>query len=478
MKALTRAARAAFSLAALALFALPGTATAQSQPSDAYVLRPGQLRLQVGAVYTGYDQRFGASGSEPLAAPLRQPLTAATFAPLAPLSADIANFLAATASQPGAGPVALDDSTFTLGTPDIQLFESLVRTPLQLSLGILPRLEIGVSVPILRGEQMLQRFTLADGTLGANPDADANAALLARIGAQWEALGRSAFLPTEGSELGMELQARVSAATGGDSLQLPTLPGDTTLFQGQLLEAFGVPGIRSRIDRYRLGDVQLLARMRLLSTFGDAPIPPTTARGLHLRSTLIAGLRLPTGSASDTVELLPFPYDIGFTGYSAGVVNDIFVGQRVWTTAGIRMVSLGSAEVMRVPAPPSSPLSVLGPPSAFRITRGSELEVRIAPRIRLLEAVSLGAEYLWESTGATRLEAVGEGGTIEVEGGSGQRLGIGLLYSTLPAFAEGRSGVPVEVELRYQRSLAGPAGVPDTGFAVFEARVLPRLWGR
>jgi hypothetical protein len=121
---------------------------------------------------------------------------------------------------------------------------------------------------------------------------------------------------------------------------------------------------------------------------------------------------------------------------------------------------------------------VLGPPSAFRITPGSELEVRIAPRIRLLEAVSLGAEYLWESTGATRLEAVGEGGTIEVEGGSGQRLGIGLLYSTLPAFAEGRSGVPVEVELRYQRSLAGPAGVPDTGFAVFEARVLPRLWGR
>jgi hypothetical protein len=478
MKALTRAARAAFSLVALALVALPGAAAAQSQPSDGYVLLPGQLRLQVGAVYTGYDERFGASASEPLATPLRQPLTAATFAPLAPLSAGLADFLAATASQPGTGPITLDDATFTLGTPDIQRFESLVRTPIELSLGILPRLEIGVSVPILRGEQTLQRFTLADGTLGANPDPEANAALLARIDAQWEALGRSTFLPTEDSELGMELQARVSAATGGDSLELPTAPGDTTIFQAQLLEAFGVPGIRSRVDRYRLGDAQILARARLLSTFGDAPIPPASARGLHLRSTLIAGLRLPTGSASDTVELLPFPYDIGYTGYSAGLVNDLFIGQRIWTTAGIRIVSLGSAEVMRLPAPPDSPLSEPGPPAAFRVTPGSQLDVRLAPRIRLLEAVSLGAEYLWERTGTTRLEAVGEGGTIEVEGGSGQRLGIGLLYSTLPAFAEGRSIVPVEVELRYQRSLAGPPGVPDTGFAVFEARVLPRLWGR
>lgn len=475
MKALSRAAAAAVTLIVLAN---PHAAVAQGQASDSYVLQPGQLRVQLGAAYSGYDERFGADGSEPLAAPLRQSLTAATFAPLLPLSTGLTAFLAATASQPGASAIAVDGTTLTLGTPDLELFESLVRAPIEISVGILPRVEVGVSVPVLRGEQMIQRFTIADGTVGANPNAEANAAVFAGIGAQWEALGRSPFLPTAGSALGTELQARVGALTDGGSLNLPTEPGDSSLIQDQLPSTFGVPGVRSRVDRYRLGDAQLLARVRLFSTFGDGPVPVDSARGTHLRSTLLLGLRLPTGAASDTVELLTYPYDIGYSGYSAGVLSDLFVGSRFWATMGVRIASFGGAEVTRLFAPPSVPLSVPGPPVGVRITPGSELEVRVAPRVRLVEGISLGAEYGWTRVGATKMEESAGSGSFQTAGGSGQRVGLGLRYSTLPAFAEGRSVVPMELELRYQRTTAGPEGAPDTGYAIFEARFLPRLWGR
>jgi hypothetical protein len=471
--------RAAAAVLTLLLLSLPRAGAAQVEGSDSYVLRPGQIRLRAGLQYAGYDERFGASGREALTAPFLQPLTPAVFAPLQPLSAGLADFFAATASQPGAEPVAFDAAMLSLGTPDLRLFESVVRTPLELSLGILPRVEIGVSVPLLRGEQMLERFTLADGTVGANPDVPGNAAILGGIGAQWEELGRSGFLPTASSELGMALQARVEALTGGASLALPTAPGDTALFQSQLVSAYGVPGVRSRVDRIRLGDAQVLGRVMLLSNFGAAPVPADSARGAHFRSTLLLGLRLPTGVAPDTVELIPIGYDVGITGYSAGVVNDLFLGRRFWMTAGVSYASFGTSDVTRLFSPPATPLSALGPPVGVRLTPGSELRVRVAPRYRLLEGISLGAEYELHRVSAGRLEGGGEAGeAFELPGGTGQRVGAGLRYSTLPAAEEGRSLVPIELELRYQRSVAGTGGMPAAGYTVAEVRIMPRLWGR
>jgi hypothetical protein len=477
MKVHLRAAAAAFTLL---LLTLPRGAAAQVDASDSYVLRSGQIRLRAGMQYAGYDERFGPNGREPLAAPLLQPLTPLTFAPLRPLSAGLADFFTATGSQPGAGPFSLEAAPdLDLGTPDLRLFESVVSAPLELSVGVLPRVEIGVSVPLLRGEQMLERFTITGGNVGANPNAAANAALLGRIGAQWEALGRSTFLPTDSSVIGKALQARVRGLTGGESLQLPTEPGDTALFQSQLLSAYGVPGLRSRVDRLRPGDAQILGRVLLFSNFGAVPVPGDSARGTHFRSALLLGLRLPTGVAPDTVELLPIRYGVGLSGYSAGVVSDLFVGSRFWATLGVSYTSFGTSDETRLFSPPETPLSSLGPPVGVRLTPGSELQVRAAPRFRLAEAISLGAEYELDRTGATRLEGGGAAGeSFELAGGTGQRLGAGLRYSTLPAAEEGRSLFPLEIELRYQRLITGAGGAPAAGYAVAEFRLMPRLWGR
>jgi hypothetical protein len=457
-------------------FFLPGRAAAQVRASDSYVARPGQLRLQAGAEYTGYDHRYGTDGSEPLAGPLLQSLTASTYAPLQPLSSGLAAFFAATAGEPGATPVMVDDSTLTLGAPHLSLFESVTRMPISLSLGVLPRVELGVSVPILRGQQTLQRFVLADGTVGANPAADANAALLAGISAEWEALGSGGLLPTAESALGTELQARVRALTGGETLQLPSAAADTALFQQQLVTSFGVPPVRSRVDRPRMGDAEVFARLRLLSTFGEGAVPPREARGAHLRSTLLLGVRLPTGMKPDTVELFAYPYDIGLSGYSAGLLSDLFVGRRVRTTVGASFASYSGADVVRLFAPSATPLATGGPPVGARFTPGSALEVRVAPQLQLVEGIFVGVEYDWARVGASRLESGGV--ALETAGGSGQRLGFGLRYSTLPAYEEGRTKVPMEIDLRYQRSLAGPEGAPDTGYTTIQVQLLPRLWGR
>src|SRR5690606_14012020 len=93
--------------------------------------------------------------------------------------------------------------------------------PLSLSAGILPRLEVGASLPLLREEILPTRFGLSGGTLGANPDLDGNAELLALFGEEWGSLGASPLLPTDSSALGRELQRLVEARFPGEALDLP-----------------------------------------------------------------------------------------------------------------------------------------------------------------------------------------------------------------------------------------------------------------
>jgi hypothetical protein len=55
---------------------------------------------------------------------------------------------------------------------------------------------VGITVPFERNGTAVSGLSLADGTLGLNANADANAQVLGRIGASYAALGRAALLPT------------------------------------------------------------------------------------------------------------------------------------------------------------------------------------------------------------------------------------------------------------------------------------------
>ncbi|MBW3630945.1 MAG: hypothetical protein KY464_16840 [Gemmatimonadetes bacterium] len=459
----------------VALLTFGLAAPGRAQEPEGYVLAPGLVRLSAGGEYAGFNQVYGPSGREAFGSARWQPLVPANFAPLRPLEASLATFLAATASRPGATPFVLGPNSLSLGTADVAIFASHVRVPLRLDVGVLPRVQIGVSLPIQRGDLLVQRVGVSGASVGENPNATANAALLGRLGANGAQLGASALLPTSESPAGRELQRRVLAATGS-SLQLPR--GDSVaggVLQRRLVGTFGDSIVGSR-GRWHPGDLEIDARVMLLDGVGGEPLP-AGRRGIAYRLALAAGVRLPTGTESDTVAIIRRDVQAGLAGAQIGLLGDAFVGRRWWIGFGVREVFLPAASVLRRVVPPDAPLSRANSPEEVDWNPPDTLELRVTPRYRIARSISIGGDYRvgWLSASS---HAGSAAGVLDTPGGLAQRVGLGLRFTSLPAYAGRETGLPIEAMLSYSRSLSGPEGSMAESGLELRGSILTSLWGR
>lgn len=451
-------------------------AAVEAQSTDAYVLPFGTLRLGIEGVQATHVEEFDASGNRvDVGAGIGGELGPSRFVAIQPLAGLLGEFLEATAGGAGASAAPPDPQSISLGLLDVAASTARTDALARVAIGILPRLEMGAALGITRGNRMLHRLALAGGNLGVNPDIAANRELLATIG--WGPLGDSPLLPTAESPLGIELQNRVSGLTG-QPLTLPQEAAGIDQIQSLLAEVYDVPTLESGVDRWRISDLEVSGRALLLSTFGAAPVP-LNPQGLHLRVALSAGARFPTGEEPDTLRLLALEPAQGLSTLTAGGALDLFLGSKLWLTGAARLTWNREMEVIRRIAPRDAPLSVVAAPAAVTYRPGNTTEIRISPRYRLAEAISLGAEYVMMSIGDREYSGGGDGvdaAVLNLEGGSLQRIGVGMRYSSLPAHWVGRADFPAEVTLGYSRTISGPEGFPAGGMVTVSASVLPRLW--
>lgn len=442
---------------------------AQAVAGDGWLLPPGTLRVGLAMEYAHFDRRFGAGGTEPWSAELAGPLDASAFAPLAAVGAGLEAFFGATGGPPAAGTGSL-----TLGEVGLGLSADTRSVPLEIALGVLPRVEIGLTLPVFRSELHVSRFDLAGGNVGANPAPDANAMALAAFGAEFEALGRSRLLPVKGSPLGDELTARVEAA-GGEIL-LPAVAAGDSLLNAVLVAELAQPPIETYREPWRLGDATAHVRVLLLTTMGGSAFPADSG-AIHYRISTTAGARLPSGAEPGTPRLFVPNPPVGLSGWSAGIGGDLFVGRRVWIAGSAGYSAAGTVEVLRRVHQPGRPFASADPPRLVRWSPPTQLRVRVSPRWRLEESLAVGVDYDMLRLGASGYE--GDAAAVSSsEGGSAQRLGGSVRFSTLPGRAEGENGFPFEAALAYSRTLSGPDGHPAAARLTVEGRLYHPLWGR
>jgi hypothetical protein len=455
-------------------FALAATSVgaAEAQNPDAFVLPPGMFRLSLEGTHTSYESVYDAGGNGvPLVAGLAGDLTPGRFAALRPLATQLTDFFAATSGN------AVDLTDLSLGTLDAKAATTWTRGSARLAVGLFPRVEIGASIPLIRSDRTIQRLGLAGGSVGVNPSPTANQAILARIG--WGPLGASGLLPTADSPAGIELQSRVTALAG-EPLSLPADTADAEVLQTLLTESYGLPPLASRVDPYRVGDVEVYGRLLLISSFGRAPFPSDAAPG-GLRVSLTGGARLPTGTDVDSLPLLAPPPDTRLSSYYGGGAADLVLGPRLWVSGAARYNWNPSTDLTRRLAPADSPLSVTDSPQGVTLNRGNSLEIAVAPRLRLAESIWLAAEYAGMMVGDTEyvLADGGDGAAVlNLAGGALHRVGLGIRYSSLAAYWAGRASLPADIALTYLRTLAGPQGAPAGGAVMVTASLLPQLWSR
>jgi len=475
----------------LLLAALLAPAHARAQGEDARVLPRGWIEFRGGGTYTQFDSRFGSGGTEPLGdlfGSQLQTVAERVLTPyVTPARAQLDSFFVGTAAQV-TNPVT--PAAPALGTVNARLAGDVRRAPFTVSYGVTRRLMVGVTVAFERNATAVSGISLDDGTLGLNPAAAANQAVLTRIGAKYAALGNAALLPTRGSAAGTELQRRVAALSPGDSLVLPThgvsaaeLLANATLLHLTADEAAAF-GIKSAATPFYLGDVEVGARFELVNHVSGYPFPDS-ARRRGFRATVAASLRLPAGPHADTTFLLVIPRDVGNAGVSGDVYADWFGAGRYCVSASAGFTQLAAHDVLRRRFSDTRPFPSDTVP--FRLVRrapGTRLRASLMPRYRLTREISFALAYQFEHGGATAYTSadsvaeVGLGPVERTEAWTGHSVGVGASYSTLPAFFAGKTRFPLEFSLLYRNTVFGSGFAPHAGTIEVGGRVLYQLRGR
>jgi hypothetical protein len=477
----------------LLLLAATLPARARAQGEDARVLPRGWVEFRGEGIYQQFNSRFGSGGQQALGAPFAaalQPVTERLLAPiLPPLQTALTGFFTGTAGQVQ-NPVTPE--AVTAGTIDARLAGDFRRAPFTLSYGLTSRIMVGVTVPFQRNGTAVTSLLLRGGNVGANTNAATNATVLTKISAAYAGLGNEALLPVAGTPAAVELQRRVKALSGGDTLILPTravnladLLKQPTLSGGLTADELDALGVVSAATPFQLGDVELNARIQLANNVRGYPFADSSQRK-GFRSTLAVALRLPTASRADTFFLLEMPRVQGHLGVSADLHNDVFLARKFWLTASAGYTQLAAANVVRRPFSAARPFAndTSVPFRTLRRAPGASFRFSFMPRYRLTREFSFAAAYQFEHTGATTYTSADSisdvvlGPLETTQGWTTHSVGVGASYSTIEAFMRGKTPFPLEFNILYRNSVAGSGFAPHAGTIEAGGRILYQLVGR
>ena len=259
-------------------------------------------------------------------------------------------------------------------------------------------------------------------------------------------------------------------------LKLPSDPASGI----EMTPVRGYPGL------WQLGDVEVNATVRVL----EGEVRDSAAVSPRFAWALYGGLlvRLPTGVLDDPNVFLDLASGDGQQDIEGRVDGELRVGPRFDVRGAFRYGTQGAVDVVRRVAAPEA---LLPPASSARVVRwtpGAYWFVELSPRLHLGEVVSFAADFRQFTKGKDTYELVGEepAGSAPADLSLLSRetevtlreLALGLRYSSVRLFHEGRVGTPAEVGVRWVRPLSGSGGqAPKASRVEISVSLFRRIWG-
>lgn len=294
-----------------------------------------------------------------------------------------------------------------------------------------------------------------DGAATLLADADAMASALAALYGTESEVGASYVPIAGGTEDAMLRQRITDIAQALSGYGIGTLAPDvgpvgaTPATAGQL----GISGIGSagQVERYGVGDVEVGARFLLLDTFGRVPGSgrPT---GVAVRLAVGGVYRYGRNSA-DSVNT---PLDIGIGDGQNDVEGrawlDLAFGPRVAVNVAGRY-AVQQADEVEMALPGTIP-------SVVDRDLGDFVEVAVSPRVAVGNSLSLAGFWSMLRKDEDSFTGTLDGGvdasvlSLGTEARE-QRAGGGIVFSTLDAYAHGRTGLPFDIAYTYTRTVSG-----------------------
>ncbi len=248
------------------------------------------------------------------------------------------------------------------------------------------------------------------------------------------------------------------------------------------------------VTRQGLGDVEVSVKLRLFDAFGTrgdtARFLPT---GMKLRQSFGGAYRFATGMIESPVNFLDVGTGTGANAIEARSFTDVVYGRHFFGSLIARYaVQMADQQTLRIT---DAPEQVFAPSYRQRIvnrTLGNQVQIEVTPRWVFNDFFSFGAQYLFRNKAedqhtGTYTVTTAESGlpspltldakTLNAETAATEhRLGWGVTFSSVAAYARGKARLPIEVQYFNSRSIAGTGGnVQKLSIHQFQIRLYPRL---
>jgi hypothetical protein len=494
-----------------------------AQTVDDPIIPRGTVFLRVDASATNVDGTYGPDETLPLGSAFDGHLLgSAELTTLIP----VAERFRALAGE-------AEPRVLTIGTTEARFLADERSVPLQLAYGLLDRLTLAVTVPLVRkrvetslglspeganvGRSPLASdptevsafrnggaTALAATTTAVNahcttageqdPQCIAGRALIAETGTFLDNIGEAydteAFFPSLGSELGngiagkwqaLEAQLAPWGVDGPESVPLATEGVTQASFESLAVRpAWPLPGfpLETPPVHLGLGDVEVSAALGLLR---PSPPSPTGDRdGIALAASVVASARFATGSADSLRAVAPTEPPRGVAGFTVRAVTDLLLPRRISVLGTVEAGSSGSRTMTFLAATPDSVLTPGWSRARARWSPGSHLRLSVTPRFRFGPGLSLGVGWHFYRRGADEIEPVGTQqapiGTFGDEAATQHRLAVELRYAAVEQPNIDSVPFPFEILLRGSQSFAGSGGAPAEARAevMVRAQIHPR----
>ena len=379
--------------------------------------------------------------------------------------------------------------------------------PMRVSYGLLDRVTLGVTVPVVRRRvDTLLRLSPDGANVGRNPALDADGPVAPFLSQSQGALadlqgavedwcaqageedarcqeGRAlvqemstflddlsaaydeeALFPRAGSDLGALLSGRWSGFREGaqewevespETLPLALLGVDDETFRSQVVEpAWGPTGFPLETPRafLILGDVEAHVSLGLLRGRADDPGP------VRVRSALVGTVRFPTGTPDSLRIVAPLDPPRGVGGVELRSVTDVLLPGRFAALAVVEVGTHGTRELTLLAPDPAQPFVPGAARTEARWSPGDHLRVSVTPRYHLHRALSLGAGWRYLARRPDRYESMVPDGPPIFQADRGPRLHhleLELRFTAMDSPAADDLRFPLEVFLRGSRTVSG-----------------------
>jgi hypothetical protein len=235
-------------------------------------------------------------------------------------------------------------------------------------------------------------------------------------------------------------------------------------------------------DQTGIGDAAAWAKFVWLGTLPESKrIRPS---GVHVRSAVTALARIGTGHPPLPTQQFGVGTGTGATALELRSQWDLLFGSRFWTSVVGRYGHHFADQLLVRVAPEGNPFATdVGPVDARR-QLGDYFEIEATPRLVLGQYFSIGAQYRYRHKKPDAYTALTPGTPPDpsiLDAGSDltdQRVGFGVVYSSVAAREAHHAAFPVEVSFRYFRTVSASGVHPSPSQYAVGVRLWGKFWGR